>query len=311
MASAASSAARKKIVVAGGNGFLGSRICKAATARGWHVVSLSRSGEPTWSSVTSSPTAPAWSKDVEWISANVLHPSTYRAHLRSADSVVHSMGILLEADYKGVLQGKEPLVAGLQRAFSSTKKGTQDPFARTGDEGTFEPQEDGGQITYEVMNRDSAILLAKETAAAAAAAAAAEGIDGEATTRPTFCYVSAAGGAPVLPRRYIDTKRAAEQAIALNLPSLRSVFVRPGMLFDASRGFTMPLAAATWVGAMANSLVGGALSGVMGAGGVKPLKADVVAEAIVEAIDDGVTKGPVEVRGIEELATRSWRKGML
>lgn len=33
-------AAKRKIVVAGGNGFLGSRICKSAAARGWDVVSI-------------------------------------------------------------------------------------------------------------------------------------------------------------------------------------------------------------------------------------------------------------------------------
>jgi hypothetical protein len=31
---------KKKIVVAGGNGFLGSRICKSAVARGWDVTSV-------------------------------------------------------------------------------------------------------------------------------------------------------------------------------------------------------------------------------------------------------------------------------
>ncbi len=35
-----SQAAKKKIVVAGGNGFLGSRICKSAVARGWDVTSI-------------------------------------------------------------------------------------------------------------------------------------------------------------------------------------------------------------------------------------------------------------------------------
>jgi hypothetical protein len=33
-------AAVKKIVVCGGSGFLGSRICKAAVARGWVVTSI-------------------------------------------------------------------------------------------------------------------------------------------------------------------------------------------------------------------------------------------------------------------------------
>ena len=31
---------KKRIVVAGGSGFLGSRICKSAVARGWDVTSI-------------------------------------------------------------------------------------------------------------------------------------------------------------------------------------------------------------------------------------------------------------------------------
>jgi uncharacterized protein YbjT (DUF2867 family) len=275
----------------------GSRICKAATARGWQVTSISRSGEPTWSAVTSSSTPPAWSTDVTWVSANILQPSTYKHHLTTADSVVHSMGILLEADYKGVLTGKEPIIAGLQKAFSSTKQGTQNPLERDENgNGDVEPQHQGGQITYEVMNRDSAILLAKEANAAGVKAMA---------------YISAAGGAPILPARYIKTKRAAEEAITSNFPSMRSVFIRPGFLFDASRTFTIPMAGVTWMGAMANSLVGGRLTWLMGAGGVEPLKADLVAEAVVEALADDTLKGPIEIKTIKELATRAWRRGML
>lgn len=206
------------------------------------------------------------------------------------------MGILLEADYKGVLTGKEPIISGLSRAFSSTKQGTANPLDRDAKDTTFEPLEQGGQITYEVMNRDSAILLAKEASAASA---------------KTFLYVSAAGGAPILPKRYIDTKRAAENTITSEFPDLRSVFLRPGFLYDSSRAFTVPLAGMTFMGSMANSLTGGIFGGLMGAGGVKPLKADLVAEAAVEAIDDGETVGPVEVRKIEELANREWRRGML
>lgn len=68
------------------------------------------------------------------------------------------MGILLEADYKGVLTGKEPILKGLQKAFSSTKKGTANPLERKEGE-DLEPLEEGGQITYEVMNRDSGEYL--------------------------------------------------------------------------------------------------------------------------------------------------------
>ncbi|KAI9640503.1 hypothetical protein NHQ30_011249 [Ciborinia camelliae] len=285
----------KKLVVCGGNGFLGSRICKSAVARGWNVTSISRSGEPIWSSVTSSTTPPPWSHKVTWERADILKPSTYAPLLKSADYVIHSMGILLEADYKAVISGRESPLSGLTRAFSTTKAGSQNPLTRKPNE-DLHAQEKDGQITYELMNRDSAITLASE--------ANREKV-------PAFAYISAAGGAPVLPRRYIETKRAAESTIASEFPMMRCVFVRPGMLYDSSRKITMPLAAATGLGAAFNGLTGGIFGGIMGAAGVKPLKADVVAEAVVEALSEESVKGPVEIKEIEQLAEKAWRKGML
>jgi hypothetical protein len=131
----------------------GSRICRAATHRGWSVVSISRSGTPHWPSITSSPTAPDWSADVSWQKGDVLDPSSYTQHLEGADAVIHSMGILLEADYKGVISGRESPIKGLQRAFSSTKAGTLNPLERKGER--LSPMEGDGQVTYEVMNRDT------------------------------------------------------------------------------------------------------------------------------------------------------------
>lgn len=245
--------------------------------------------------MSSSPTPPAWSSQVNWAKADVLTPSNYTALLNKADFVVHSMGILFEADYKGVLTGQVSPVAGLQRAFSSSKSGTQNPLAANpGD--SLKPQEHDGQLTYEVMNRDSAVGLARE--------ANSKGVG-------SFVYISAAAGAPVLPERYIKTKREAESTIASEFPKMRPVFVRPGMLYDSSRSITMGLAGVTGLAAMVNSLAGGRLTPLMGAGGTKPLKADVVAEAAVEALDDESVRGVVDVPAIESLANTAWRKGML
>ena len=319
-----SAAAKKKLVVCGGNGFLGSRICKAAVARNWDVTSIrwvrpaeflitlplhvfieptdtdihlhSRSGEPNWPSVSSHQTAPPWSKQVTWRSANILHPDTYMSDLEGANAIVHSMGILLEADYKGVLTGKESPVAGLRRAFSAQKQGSNVNPLERGDGEDIEPGEKDGQLTYELMNRDSAIILAKEASRAGVG---------------SFAYISAAAGAPILPGRYISTKREAESTISTTFPKMRSLFIRPGFLFDSSRSFTVPMAAVTYGGFLANSLTGGNLTWLMGAGGAKPLKADLVAEAVVEGLDDEKVKGPVEVKEIEELANRAWRRGML
>jgi hypothetical protein len=204
------------------------------------------------------------------------------------------MGILLEADYKGVLSGKESPISGLSRAFSATKAGSQNPLTRNRNE-DLKPQEEDGQLTYELMNRDSAITLAKEAAAEKAQA---------------FAYISAAGGAPVLPRRYIETKREAESTISSEFPLMRSVFIRAPFLYDSSRAITVPMAALTGMGAVFNSVTGGIFNSIMGAAGAKPLKADLVAEAVVEALSDESCKGPIETKEIEQLAEKGWRKGM-
>lgn len=210
--------------------------------------------------------------------------------------MVHSMGILLEADYKGVLTGKESPISGLRRAFSANKQGgSTNPMERKPGQ-QIEPGEKDGQLTYELMNRDSAITIAKEANDA--------GVQ-------SFAYISAAAGAPILPGRYISTKREAESTISSSFPKMRNLFIRPGFLFDSSRTFTMPMAAVTYGGFIANSLTGGNLTWLMGAGGAKPLKADLVAEAVVEGLSDDTVKGPVEVKEIEELANRAWRRGML
>ena len=92
----------------------------------------------------------------------MLRPVTYKPLLTKADAVVHSMGILLEADYKGVLTGKESAWAGLSRAFSATKGGSQNPLERKEGE-DLQPQEKDGQFTYELMNRDTGTLCQEDS----------------------------------------------------------------------------------------------------------------------------------------------------
>jgi hypothetical protein len=94
---------------------------------------------------------------VSWQKGDVLDPSSYTQHLEGADAVIHSMGILLEADYKGVISGRESPIAGLKRAFSATKQGTQNPLDGKGGE-ALKPMERDGQLTYEVMNRDTGMF---------------------------------------------------------------------------------------------------------------------------------------------------------
>ena len=62
---------------------------------------------------------------------------------------------------------------------------------------------------------------------------------------------------------------------------------------------------------MVNSAIGGRLTWLAGAAVEKPLKVDIVAEAVIESIGDDSVKGVIGTAEIENLANRAWRKGML
>jgi uncharacterized protein YbjT (DUF2867 family) len=146
------------------------------------------------------------------------------------------------------------------------------------------------------MNRDSAVQLAEKAAEEKAKA---------------FVYVSAAGGAPVLPQRYITTKREAEVAIATKFPAMRGLYPRPPMMYDSSRPITMAMAGAVGVGSVFNSLTGSYFKNFMGAAGAKAIPVETAAEAIVEALSDETVSGTLETPALEELANKGWRKTML
>ncbi|CAK7230609.1 hypothetical protein SCUCBS95973_007633 [Sporothrix curviconia] len=286
--------ATKKLVVCGGNGFLGSRICKFGVQRGWDVTSISRSGEPRWKAVSESRTAPTWARRVAWERADIFEPETYAPLLRGANYAVHSLGILLEADYKGILSGRDSPLAGLRKVFGAGAAAPNTPVSTA-----------NKHFTYEAMNRDSAVLAAK--------AAAEGGVD-------AFAYISASSGGPGLPSRYLSTKREAEQLLTVaaakpatgEQPLGRPIFVRAPFMYDAgARPLTLPLAAIAGAGTVANRFTGGALTGLLGTMGTKPMKVDEVAEAVVEALSDESVSGALEVPQLVDLANRAWRKGML
>lgn len=71
-----------RIVVVGGSGYVGRRICEAALKKGLEVCSISRSG-----SAKLDRAAEDWTKDVKWLKADVFEPQQYRDHLKGALAV--------------------------------------------------------------------------------------------------------------------------------------------------------------------------------------------------------------------------------
>ncbi|GAQ83450.1 NAD(P)-binding Rossmann-fold superfamily protein [Klebsormidium nitens] len=75
---------RDRLLVIGGNGFVGGHICKAAVEKGYKVSSLNRSGPPQHSE--------SWVKHVDWIRGNVFEPPSWRHSLKDVQGVISCVG---------------------------------------------------------------------------------------------------------------------------------------------------------------------------------------------------------------------------
>lgn len=199
-----------KLLVFGGNGFLGKRICQEAVNNGFQVMSLSRSGRPP---KPQSPRDKDWIGEVQWEAADVFDPLSYNRHLRDATDVVHSLGILLEDEsYK--VKVRNPLnksfdLKSLIPSFGPNPLDKKNP-----------------NFTYERMNKESALILAQAFRQALSSNEDKRG------TMPTFTYISADKGFPLIPKGYINSKRQAEAELMRYESFFRPILVRPGFMFD-------------------------------------------------------------------------------
>ncbi|SPO29828.1 uncharacterized protein UTRI_06100_B [Ustilago trichophora] len=214
------------LLVVGGAGFLGSAISKAALAKGWRVLSISPSGTPYH---TPAGHRPAWSSspNIEWHAADALDPSSYSHLADRATAAVHTVGILLESDYKS----KSPQAWPLRNAIAGVAKGwglrlpqsgaDSNPLHDAkypGDKVGQTSRRQGAKFSYEHMNRDSAIAVA-HTFLSSLRHRSLHPAEGSTSTSPPvpapFIYISAEDlFRPVVDARYIRTKRQAESAIA-------------------------------------------------------------------------------------------------
>ncbi|KAK8499383.1 hypothetical protein V6N13_010584 [Hibiscus sabdariffa] len=74
----------EKLLVLGGNGFVGSHICREALNRGLSVASLSRSG--------GSSLHDSWAKNVTWHKGNLLSSESWKEALDGVTSVISCIG---------------------------------------------------------------------------------------------------------------------------------------------------------------------------------------------------------------------------
>jgi nucleoside-diphosphate-sugar epimerase len=253
----------KKLLVIGGNGFVGSEVCRLAVQKGFVVTSLSRRGECP-------DPKDEFLSQVNWQAGNALDEATVKKYVGAADAVVHAIGLLFDVD------------SGLKQLnfFTSASKSTPD-----------------ADSTYDNITRKTAITVidalnsrfrlpgAQRIPIAFVSCAEAGWPDvkfGDAVEESSPDWL----------KRYLVAKRAVEEKLTQSQANLRPIVVRPSLIWNWSKLDVLPVIP---VFNIANAL------GVPFVD--KTVRVETVAGAIVAGLLDEQVEGVQRFDKMEKLAT--------
>lgn len=261
----------KKLLVIGGNGYVGREVCKDAVRAGYDVTSLSRRGE-------NPDPSDALLSQVQWNAGNALDRATVSNYVNQADAVVHAIGLLFDVE-SGLTQ---------LNAFTSASKSVPDA---EGDKAS----------TYDNITRKTALLAL----AALKARTAKPGFMGGLDAKPAFAFVSCAEAgwpdvalgptvekaSPDWLKRYLAAKRAVEAELCASAGSVRPVIVRPSLIWDWTKLDVLPVIP------IFN------LASAIGVPFVdKTVRVETVGKSIVAGLLDAQVEGVQRFKQMEELA---------
>ncbi|KAG6874196.1 hypothetical protein C0995_003742 [Termitomyces sp. Mi166 len=163
---------------------------------------------------------------VDWQKGDALHPETFAHLFPEVDGVVHTLGTLIEnSNYKQTVKRGD--IFGLLGSLRDSVVGDHgNPLER--------PTGEALRGSYDVMNRDTALRPVALRVCEAFVSSTHKRTQN--LPRP-FVYISAEDiFRPVIPARYIETKREAEQGIEALIhgkPDYRGVYIRPSLVYHA------------------------------------------------------------------------------
>ncbi|KAI5960737.1 uncharacterized protein KGF55_004307 [Candida pseudojiufengensis] len=284
----------KTIAVFGGNGFLGRKICEIGIKRGYEVTSYSRSGKPPQAILpnqdqNSNQNQPDWVSKVNWSKVDIFQPQEIKSQLGQFNTIVHSIGMLFEdISYKKAANSASSLsnFGDITRFINSIM-------------GSNPMQKDKKNMSYEAVQRDSALSIAEEYIQARKDTIPRSNAEDEPIGN--YVYISADKAPPIIPERYIKTKREAEFELSKKL-YLRSILMRPGAMYDETHNLGTTkrdvILKSLKIGVdLKNSLLGqNFLSNL-----VRPVVSTTqVAEALYDKLEDPGFSGVVPVEFIEK-----------
>ena len=290
----------KRLLVVGGNGFVGKAVCRRAVRRKIQVTSLSRSGRPMNETGE-------WADKVEWKMGDANDPDVAREAVEECDAIVSTVGTMVDSSWPA---GARQLYMNMKKNFQSGGggggiqaglAGLANVLNSASSTGSFDASGDStdGENTYERLNRDVHLTVAS-------AASRSESVS-------SFVYFSAVppnvlNSKVPLVQRYFSTKMETENALQQYDPNtLRCPILRPTVMYDDEHLHTLAPAALSKVSSLLDSMVFAQFGfrDVPHLLPSPPVFVDTVAECAIEAAFDNQIQGVLELADISRISNAS------
>mmetsp|Transcript_116162 Transcript_116162/g.276071 ORF Transcript_116162/g.276071 Transcript_116162/m.276071 type:complete len:328 (-) Transcript_116162:52-1035(-) len=204
--------AGKRLLVLGGNGYVGREVCRLAVQRGFQVTSLSRRGE-------NPEPGNAELDQVKWVKGNAADSSTVQNVVGEADAVVHAIGLLF--DVNSGLTNLNLVVSGSGSTPDDTS--TYDKITR--------------QTAFNVINAiKGRIRMPFSPPMPMMFVSAAEAGWPDVALGPEVEKV-----APAWLKEYLVAKRAVEGELASSTDTIRSAIFRPSLIWSWTKFDVLPV----------------------------------------------------------------------